>query len=279
VELNGGILSRAIRYAIEREKGEQQLLKFNEELERRVWERTVDLIAANQVLEAFSAAVSHDLRGPLQIIDGYSQLVEDSHANVLSVEGVKYLDRIHKSVKQMAGIIENLLRLSRMGRKELSILPTDLDDLVTPILAGYQSRGNGRKFEWIVESLPQVQCDRGLVAQVFENLISNAVKYTGQRDLAIIEIGQTEAQGELVFFIRDNGAGFDMSNAQKLFRAFQRLHRDEEFEGTGVGLATVRRIVERHGGRIWAESEIGKGAVFYFTLSAGKTSRMAVGVR
>jgi light-regulated signal transduction histidine kinase (bacteriophytochrome) len=146
--------------------------------------------------------------------------------------------------------------------------PTNLDEIVRQILADSKPGIQARKIEWRIGNLPRIECDQGLIKQVFANLISNAVKYTRQRDLAMVEIGQTTIGGESVIFVRDNGAGFDMKNADKLFGAFQRLHRQEEFEGTGVGLATVRRIVQRHGGRIWAEAEMGKGATFYLTLEA-----------
>jgi len=273
VELNGSILSRAIRYAIERERAEQQILRFNEDLEERVRERTAELKAVNQELEAFSASVSHDLRSPLHVIDGFSTLLEESFADVLGSKGMKYLDRIHKSVQEMTEIIEHLLKLSRLGHTELNMELTNLDDLLKPILLEYQSQVSGRTIEWIVKPLPVLKCDQGLVRQVFANLLSNAVKYTGRRDVAIIEVGQTTIHDEQVIFIRDNGAGFDMQYAANLFGAFQRLHRQDEFEGTGIGLATVHRIVQRHGGRIWAESEIGTGTTFYFTLSASKFFR------
>jgi len=192
---------------------------------------------------------------------------------VLDSKGMKYLDRIHKSVQEMTEIIEHLLKLSRLGHTELNMELTNLDDLLKPILLEYQSQVSGRTIEWIVKPLPVLKCDQGLVRQVFANLLSNAVKYTGRRDVAIIEVGQTTIHDEQVIFIRDNGAGFDMQYAANLFGAFQRLHRQDEFEGTGIGLATVHRIVQRHGGRIWAESEIGTGTTFYFTLSASKFFR------
>jgi signal transduction histidine kinase len=278
MDLNGSVLSRAIRYAIERERSEQQIRRLNEELEERVRERTAELLAINQELEAFSASVSHDLRGPLNVIHGYADLLQESHASELSFEGMKYLDRIHKSVRHMAEIIEDLLKLSRLGRTELNLQFANLDDMVRLILVDFQAAELGRNFEWIIEGLPRVACDQGLIRQVFVNLLSNAVKYTRNQELAIIEVGQATIQGEEVIYVRDNGAGFDMKYSTKLFKAFQRLHRQEEFEGTGVGLATVQRIVRRHGGRIWAESEVGKGATFYFTLCAEKPCHRAVAV-
>jgi light-regulated signal transduction histidine kinase (bacteriophytochrome) len=277
--LNGGVLPRAIRYAIEREKSEQQVRRFNEELEERVRARTAELEAANQELEAFSSSVSHDLRGPLHLIDGFSTILEETHGTLLNPEGRKCLERIHKGVLEMASIIESLLNLSRLGRRQLKMQPTSLNEVVALVLADLKTEIHDRQIEWKVGNLPLVECDQGLIKQVLINLIGNSVKYTRPRDVAVIEIGQTTVDGEQVIFVRDNGAGFEMKYADKLFGAFQRLHRHEDFEGTGVGLATVRRIVQRHGGRIWAEAEINKGATFYFTLGLGQASLTAVGVR
>lgn len=273
IDLNGNVLSRAIRYAIEREKSEQQIRRFNEDLEERVRERTAELRAANEELDAFSASVSHDLRGPLHLIDGYAEMLEEIIGPGVDLEGKKCLQRIHVAVEEMASIIESLLRLSHLGRQTLNLQTVNLAKIVKLVLEDFQSAIEARQIDVAIGHLPEVYCDSGLIKQVFANLISNAIKYTLFRAKALIEVGQITMEGETVIFVRDNGAGFDSQHAEKLFCAFQRLHRQDEFEGTGVGLATVRRIVQRHGGRIWAEAEKGRGATFYFTLSSGKSSQ------
>jgi light-regulated signal transduction histidine kinase (bacteriophytochrome) len=262
----GGTLARIIRYAIARERAEQQIRNLNEELEHRVKVRTAELEAANKELETFSYSVSHDLRAPLRHIDGFSKILAESHVAQLDDDGRKCLDRICESADRMGHLIDDLLKLSRVGRQVLAMQSVPLSTLVNSVVDAFKADTNGRQIEWRMGALPSVICDAGLVRQVFDNLIGNAIKYSRKRTIAVIEVGQTIDCGSQTFFVRDNGAGFEMKYASRLFGAFQRLHDAREFEGTGIGLATVRRIVERHGGRIWAESELEKGATFYFTL-------------
>ncbi len=264
--LNGSVLSRAIRYAIERERADQQLRQFNEELDERVNTRTAELKAANNELEAFSYSVSHDLRAPLRHIDGYAEMLLENCGGELGATGHDYVARIRRSVKKMGGTIDDLLKLASLGRQELELQTTNLTALVNRVLFRLAPETKAREIRWVVGALQPAECDSGLMEQVFENLLSNAIKYTRPRAVATIEIGQTTVNGKLATFVRDNGAGFDMKYYDKLFGAFQRLHAHEEFEGTGVGLAIVHRIIQRHGGRIWAESAVDQGATFFFTL-------------
>jgi light-regulated signal transduction histidine kinase (bacteriophytochrome) len=185
----------------------------------------------------------------------------------MDAEGQRYLGEIRDASQRMAAMIEDLLRLAQIGRQQLKLQKTSIKDLIDDVLADLKSEVCERRIEWRVGELPSLECDRGLIKQVFTNLVGNAVKYTRPREVAVIEIGHCDGEGHPVIFVRDNGAGFEMKYADKLFGAFQRLHRQDEFEGTGVGLATVHRIIRRHGGRIWAEAEPQKGATFYFTLA------------
>jgi len=228
--------------------------------------RTAEVEAANRELEAFSYSVSHDLRAPLRHITGFAEMLAGECSSALSAAGLRYLGVISDSVKQMGRLIDDLLLFSQMGRVEMRQIRVSMAELVKQVLQELAGDANGRNIEWDIQSLPDVRGDFSMLKQVWANLLSNAIKYTRPRDLARIEIGSRRESGELEFHVRDNGAGFDMKYAEKLFGVFQRLHRAEEFEGTGIGLANVRRIVARHGGRTWAQAKVDEGATFYFTL-------------
>jgi PAS domain S-box-containing protein len=258
----------AIRADItERKRAEEQITQLNQELEQRVARRTAELQAVNKELEAFCYSVSHDLRAPLRHIDGFVGLLNRSAARILPEQNQQYLERIGSAAKQMGRLIDDLLVFSRMGRAELQQMPVDLGALVEEAIHRLQPETQGRNVVWKKGPLPEVQADPAMLRQVLANLLSNAVKYTRPRNPAEIEIGCSDSGGEeVVIHVRDNGVGFDMEYAAKLFGVFQRLHSNEDFEGTGIGLANVRRIIARHGGRTWAEGAVNLGATFYFTL-------------
>lgn len=247
---------------------DNELQKSRDQLDLRVRERTAELEATNKELEAFTYSVSHDLRAPLRHIDGFSQLLVDEYAPQLPKEVHRYLDRIQHGARQMGQLVDELLNLARIGRKEIRLQVTGLDSLVKEVVTDLKLELNGREVEWKIASLPFADCDPTLVKQVFANLLSNAVKYTRPRNPAVIEVGSIQDNGNTTVYVRDNGVGFSMKYADKLFGVFQRLHRAEDFEGTGIGLATVQRIIHKHGGRVWAEAELDRGATFYFTLGS-----------
>jgi K+-sensing histidine kinase KdpD len=237
------------------------------DLEQRVAERTAELEVANRELEAFSYSVAHDLRAPLRLIHAHVQMLRDYRGSPTAREPLIHLDQIQRGAREMSALIDGLLALSRISHMEMRREVTSLDELVKRAVNQVRQESGERVVEWRLASLPSVACDPDLMLQVFANLIDNAVKYSRPRTHAVIEIGVGVVDGEKHVFVRDNGVGFDMRYARKLFGVFQRLHRHDEFEGTGIGLATVSRIIERHGGKIWAESRLGQGAEFRFTLA------------
>jgi len=238
----------------------------NVRLERRVRERTAELEATNRELEAFSYSVSHDLRAPLRHICSFAELISQSTSSPLSEEDAHYLKQISEGAVKMGRLIDDLLNFSRTGRAELHRASVRLDDLLEQTLRDVQPDTVGRNIVFEKHPLPVVQADPALLRQVLGNLILNAIKYSRPRDPAKIEIGGHVEKEEAVVFVRDNGVGFDPEFSDKLFGVFQRLHSADEFEGTGIGLANVRRIISRHGGRTWAEGKPDEGATFYFAL-------------
>ncbi|MFZ4774090.1 MAG: sensor histidine kinase [Terrimicrobiaceae bacterium] len=250
----------------DRRLAEEKIRQLNAELEQRVAERTEQLESANKELESFSYSVSHDLRSPLRAMDGFSQAVLEDFGAQLPDEGRRYLQTIREGAQRMGLLIDDLLRFSRLSRLPLNRMEVPIDNLVRSVLDDLISQEKDRKIDLRIGSLPPTSGDPSLLKQVWINLVSNALKYTRRREVAALEIGSKPSSEGTVYFIRDNGTGFDMRYAGKLFGVFQRLHRAEEYEGTGVGLALVQRIIHRHGGRIWAEAEVDRGATFFFTL-------------
>jgi signal transduction histidine kinase len=281
--LNADLERRVGQRTAELTRSQQKIHELNLALEHRVIERTAQLEEANKELESFTYSVAHDLRAPLRHIAGFSGILVEEFSASLSAEAQRYLQRIHDGTRKMGQLVDELLSLAQVGRQAPKLRNVDLNSIVKEVIGILEPDLEGRQVEWRIADLPFVECDPTLVKQVFQNLLSNALKYSRPRRQAVIEIGQTQREGHSAIFVRDNGVGFDMKYADKLFGVFQRLHRAEDFEGTGVGLATVQRIIKKHHGRVWAEAQLDKGATFYFTLGGmqtaeTKTETLAMGV-
>jgi PAS domain S-box-containing protein len=250
----------------ERKKAEADILHLNETLEERVADRTARLEALNKELESFSYSVSHDLRAPLRAIDGFARIFAEDHGDKMDDEGKRLLSVIRTNARSMGKLIDDLLAFSRLGRQPVEQAPVDMTELAHAVRQELRHAGDGSSCPFKIDPLPNAFGDRALLRQVLVNLFSNAVKYSSTKEDACVEVGSDIGENENVYFVRDNGVGFDMNYSNKLFGVFQRLHGQEEFEGTGVGLAIVQRVIQRHGGRVWAEGEVNKGATFYFAL-------------
>lgn len=246
----------------ERRRAEKEIKKLNQDLERR----TIELEAANKELEAFSTSVSHDLRTPLIAITGFTRLLLEKYSGYLDSKGQHYLNIIRESARNMCQLIDDILAFSHSGHRQIEFSNIDMEELAQALFEELKGITLGRMLRLNLNPLPPARCDRSMIRQVFMNLLSNAIKFTKFKETGMIEIGGWIQNGENIYYVRDNGAGFDMENANELFRVFKRLHNAEEFEGNGIGLALVKRIIHQHGGRVWAEGKINEGATFYFSL-------------
>lgn len=259
----GMLVSSAIRDISDRKRAELEMKTLNRNLENR----SNQLEALNKELEAFAYSVSHDLRAPIRHIHGFAKLLGEESGKLLPDSSKHYLNRIEEGAQRMSVLVDELLALTQLGRRQIRWQITGLRREVDSVVQELSIEVGARKVEWRISDLPFVECDPVLIRQVFQNLLSNALKYSRPRPEAVIEVGVNKAEsGNSVFYVKDNGVGFNPKHASKLFGVFQRLHRSEDFEGTGVGLATVHRILQKHGGKIWVEAEMDKGATFFFTI-------------
>jgi light-regulated signal transduction histidine kinase (bacteriophytochrome) len=256
-----------VRNITARKRAEEEIRMLNEDLARRA----LQLEGANRELESFSYSVSHDLRAPLRHIEGFSKALVEDYSDVLDTQGNMYLQRLRTATQRMGQLIDDLLKLSSVTNCELELKPVNLSRMAQIIALELKQTQPERRVRYSIAEDVMANGDARLLRVVLANLLGNAWKYTGKREEAVIEFGVTDAANGPVYYVRDNGAGFDMAYAGKLFGAFQRLHSMEDFEGTGIGLATVQRVIRRHGGNVWAEGEVGRGATFYFTLGEHST--------
>ena len=255
------------------EERDSRLKQAAEELQQRLQE----LDAAYKELESFSYTVAHDLRAPLRAIGGFSRILQEESGDSLDQEGSRCLDIIQSDIKKMGDLIDDLLTLSRLGRREMRMAPLEMEELARSVLDDLRAREPKRRVQVSFQSLPLGRGDRDMLHLVWENLLGNALKFSRPRKEAVIEVSGAVKEGENIYCVRDNGVGFEMEYAAKLFEVFQRLHPENEFEGTGMGLAIVQRIIQRHGGRVWGEGNVGEGAKFCFTLPREETETDAQG--
>jgi light-regulated signal transduction histidine kinase (bacteriophytochrome) len=262
---NARLYSELQKELRERKRAEEEVRLLNSDLESRVQQRTAELEAVNTELASFTYTISHDLRAPLRGIHGLAHIILDEYGHEISPNTQQYIHRIQENARYMGQLIDDLLLFTHLGRQQLRRSSINMTELVEYVFNDL-TRSKSRDIRLNLNPLPAGFGDRALVKQAISNLLSNAIKFTRQRKVAQIEVGATSGESETTYFVRDNGVGFNMSYETKLFGVFQRLHHQHEFEGTGVGLAIVKRIIQRHGGRVWAEGQMGKGATFYFTL-------------
>lgn len=264
------ILINKVKFFIEKHQQEIALHKLNEDLQKK----NAELEQINKELESFTYSVSHDLRSPLRAMNGYANILTDEYGNILDQEAKRLLGNICENAKKMAKLIDSLLELSRLGKKEMTKQTVNMNILVKEVINDLHLRSaDSQKLQWKIADLPEAKGDLELLKRVLVNLLSNAIKYSSKKENPVVEVGGNKKGNKIIFYVKDNGVGFDMNYYNKLFGVFQRLHAVEEFEGTGVGLAIVQRIITKSGGEVWAEGEVGKGATFYFSLPAENTAK------